>query len=110
MTTQYLVAMPLELVLPLLTFMSVRGKSKKAPCICSFLSFASESVMSPLSPLLELLSGDCPVAELSDDFVKISLVPDSGWRGELLRDGIRVALVGPPNAGKSTLLNKLAGR
>lgn len=30
--------------------------------------------------------------------------------GERLRDGVRVALVGPPNAGKSTLLNAMAGR
>lgn len=30
--------------------------------------------------------------------------------GELLREGVRVALVGPPNAGKSSLLNTLAGR
>ena len=36
--------------------------------------------------------------------------PDAGWRGEMLRDGVKVALVGPPNAGKSTLLNRLAGR
>ena len=33
-----------------------------------------------------------------------------GGRGERLRDGLVVALAGPPNAGKSTLLNRLARR
>jgi tRNA modification GTPase len=31
-------------------------------------------------------------------------------RGERLRDGIVIAIAGPPNAGKSTLLNRLARR
>ena len=35
---------------------------------------------------------------------------DDGGRGERLRDGFSVAIIGPPNAGKSSLLNALARR
>jgi tRNA modification GTPase len=35
---------------------------------------------------------------------------DDGRRGEILRAGFRVAIAGPPNAGKSSLLNALARR
>ena len=34
----------------------------------------------------------------------------SGGRGERLRDGLVVAITGPPNVGKSTLMNQLARR
>lgn len=35
---------------------------------------------------------------------------DDRHRGEILRSGFRIVLAGPPNAGKSTLLNTLARR
>src|SRR6202044_1137816 len=41
---------------------------------------------------------------------EIAGVLADGRRGERLRDGLVVAIAGPPNAGKSTLLNRVARR
>ena len=41
---------------------------------------------------------------------EIAAVLADGRRGERLREGLVVAIAGPPNAGKSTLLNRLARR
>ena len=45
--------------------------------------------------------------ELKDE---IAAALADGRRGERLRDGLVVAIAGPPNAGKSTLLNRIAKR
>ncbi|CDN93278.1 tRNA uridine-5-carboxymethylaminomethyl(34) synthesis GTPase MnmE [Agrobacterium tumefaciens] len=47
------------------------------------------------------------VSELRDE---IAVHLRSGGNSEIIRDGFKVALVGEPNAGKSTLLNALSGR
>ncbi|MEN6627649.1 MAG: tRNA uridine-5-carboxymethylaminomethyl(34) synthesis GTPase MnmE [Candidatus Sumerlaeia bacterium] len=58
--------------------------------------------------------GEADQARLSHEMkaaaAEIDALLATGRRGRLLREGARVALVGPPNAGKSSLLNALARR
>lgn len=67
------------------------------------LDFSDEGDISPhlLEQFFQII--DSVLASLRQASEKIE-------RAEIIRDGFRVAIIGPPNAGKSSLLNHIAGR
>ncbi len=54
------------------------------------------------------------IISLKDDIHQmvnsITSALDDGRKGERLREGLTIAIIGAPNAGKSSILNRLAGR
>jgi tRNA modification GTPase len=49
-------------------------------------------------------------SQVTDLIEKLEVYAENATRGELLRNGIVLALIGAPNAGKSSLLNCIVGR
>ena len=75
------------------------------------------SVAAQLEALIDFADEDLPVhventlRQHTSALIKdITIILDDDRAGELIREGVVVALVGPVNAGKSTILNGLAGR
>jgi tRNA modification GTPase len=71
-------------------------------------------VIVPLESSLEFVEDDLPAdiaydisEKLSALSAKIDEMADSFRRGRLLKEGLRVALIGRPNVGKSSIFNKL---
>jgi tRNA modification GTPase len=58
---------------------------------------------------IDFLSGELLQARLAAIFSGFESITAAARQGALLREGLSVAIAGPPNAGKSSLMNRLAG-
>lgn len=83
-----------------------RGWSRRLLRLLAHLEAAIDFPDEDLPPAIEAEAGQ----ETNRIVAEIASHLADGRRGERLRDGIAVAIVGPPNAGKSSLLNRLARR
>ena len=69
--------------------------------ICAFIDFPDEGV--------DEVEDDKLLSLLKNALERLTYLINSYSKGKILREGVKTAIVGKPNVGKSTLMNRLSG-
>lgn len=95
-----------------LSLMSLKGKTTSLvePIrvkIADILSLIEVNIDYPEYEDIEVVTKEKIIEDLSKIAAELQLLIKNGYKGNIIKDGVKVAIVGKPNAGKSSILNAL---